>query len=132
MNPVLVLIIDNSHDTRAMYADYFRHHGFAVAEAATGPEGAALCEQLKPALVITELSTSPEWMDALWSIRSGRGAATPILACSTQIERSAPWGPACVDVALPKPASPRALLDQARALLSTGPTASLAVPAFPA
>jgi DNA-binding response OmpR family regulator len=128
MNPVLVLIIDNSHDTRAIYADYFRHHGFAVAEAATGPEGAALFEQLRPALVITELSASPEWMDALWAIRSGRGA-TPILACSTQIERSAPWGPPCVDAALAKPASPRALLEQARALLAgAGTAASQPVP----
>jgi two-component system, OmpR family, response regulator len=121
MTPALILIVDNSPETRNMYGDYFRFHGYSVAEAASGPEGAALTAELHPDLIVTELSPDSAWTEALWAMRAGsRGEPTPIIACSTSIEEAWPCAPACVDVALAKPTSPRDLLEQARQLLGRG------------
>ena len=38
MQKARILIIDASADTRSMYADYFRYHGYQVAVAADGVE----------------------------------------------------------------------------------------------
>jgi CheY-like chemotaxis protein len=113
MDHRLILIIDESEHTRAMYGDYFRYHGHAVAEAADGMEGLRLFQELQPDLVVTELSEDPVWM---WSIgqirRSGEGSKPAMIACSTMIDSGCPFGPPGVDVdlAVAKPISPRALL----------------------
>jgi CheY-like chemotaxis protein len=117
----LILIIDQSSDTRAMYADCFRHHGYAVAEAADSHEGLALSRSLRPDLIVTELSTEHEWVQAIRVIR-GNGVAgeTAIIACSSSIEPSWPCVPEGIDVdrALPKPTSPSTLLMAAEQLLA--------------
>jgi CheY-like chemotaxis protein len=120
MDKALILIIDESGDTRAMYGDYFRYHGYAVAEAADGLEGLRLYYKLQPDLVVTELSDEPEWIRALRTMRGhGHGRKTATIACSTTIDASWPYAPPGVDVdmALPKPISPRTLLLQAQHLL---------------
>jgi CheY-like chemotaxis protein len=121
MHKALILIIDESDVTRAMYGDYFRHHGFAVAEAANGTEGLRLFRQLRPDLIVTELSDRPEWMQSIRSIRALGARKTGMIACSTAIDATWPVAPPGleVDLALAKPISPRALLDQALHLLHT-------------
>jgi len=121
MEKTLVLIIDASSDTRSMYADYFVHHGYAVAEAAHGAEGVRRFHDLRPDLIVTELSEEPEWVHALQAMRWPEvGLETAMIACSTMIDSAWPAAPAGidVDVALPKPTSPRTLLLEARELLA--------------
>jgi CheY-like chemotaxis protein len=132
MRKALILIIDQSQDTRAMYGDYFRHHGYTVVEAADGMEGVRLFRQFQPDLVVTELSEEQEWMGAIRSIVAGSSGWKPAsIACSTSIDPSWPFPPPGVDVdmAVPKPVSPRSLLEQAEQLLAhlTPPPRALAV-----
>lgn len=121
MEKALILIIDKSPATRSMYADCFRYYGYAVAEAADGVEGVRLFNELQPDLIVTELSDEPEWIQAIQALRwSDAGRETALIACSTRIDRSWPFPPAGVDVdvALAKPTSPHALLQEAEQLLA--------------
>jgi DNA-binding response OmpR family regulator len=121
MQKARILIIDASAETRSMYADYFRYHGYRVAVAADGAEGVRVSAALRPDLVVTELSGDREWIEALRTLRRpGSGRTTPVITCSTMIDRHWPFAPAWmdVDVALPKPISPRALLLEAQQLLA--------------
>jgi CheY-like chemotaxis protein len=123
MHRALILIIDPSRETRTIYADYFRHYGYAVAEAGSGHEGAALARSLRPDLIVTELSEDHDWVQAIRVVRDdGSTRETAIIACSTLIEPSWPCAPAGVEVdsALPKPTSPRTLLDEVQRLLAHG------------
>lgn len=132
MPKALILLIDESDVTRAMYGEYFRYHGFDVAEASDGTEGLRLFRQLHPDLIVTELSDEPEWMESIRSIRAqGGGQRTAMIACSTAIDATWPVAPPGleVDLALAKPISPRALLYQARGLLGSLGFEVSAVPA---
>jgi DNA-binding response OmpR family regulator len=124
MAKALILIIDQSRATRAMYADYFRYHGYDVAEAVDSAEGVLLSRTLKPDLVVTELSADLEWVQAIRVMRSnGTARETAIIACSTLIESNWPQAPGGVEVdrALPKPMSPRSLLWEVQQLLGHAP-----------
>jgi CheY-like chemotaxis protein len=120
MHKALILIIDQSSATRAMYADYLRHHGYDVAEAADSAEGFQLSVALHPDLVVTELPADHEWVQAIRVVgRNGAARETAIIACSTHIDPRWPYMPEGVDVdrALPKPTSPRTLLYEVERLL---------------
>lgn len=128
----LILIIDASEDTRAMYCDYFRHHGYSVAEAGDATEGLGLVRQVQPDLIVTELSDDPAWLWSIRRIQNGRAGHRPlVIACSTTIDANCPYGPPGVDVdlALAKPISPRALLLQAQQLLQSNRTGATALSA---
>jgi CheY-like chemotaxis protein len=121
MEKPLILIIDRSEYTRAMYGDCFRHHGYAVMEAADGVEGLNLFREVEPDLVVTEVSRDPDWIEAIRAMRSpGPGRHTATIACSVTIDPAWPFAPAGfdVDLALAKPISPRALLLQAERVLA--------------
>ena len=128
----LILIIDESAETREMYADCFRYHDYDVIEAADGIEGAQLFQQQRPDLIVTELSGDPQWMRALRTIRwPTSGGRTAMIACSTWIDRAWPSAPAGieVDVVLPKPTLPNELLAEAESLLARQAYEQLRVPA---
>lgn len=118
----LILIIDASAETRSMYGDYFRYHGYEVAEAPDAAEGVQLLSELRPDLVVTELSEEPEWVEGIRTLRrSGTGEERAMIACSTRIDPTWPCAPPEIDVdrALPKPLSPRVLLLEAQAVLAS-------------
>jgi DNA-binding response OmpR family regulator len=120
MHKPLILIIDTSPETRSMYAHYFRYNGYRVVQADDGEEVVRMFPGMRPALVITELSEDPGWARALRLLRWPRsGGKTAVIACSTMIDRwrGVPEG-IDVDVALPKPTSPRTLLREAERLLA--------------
>jgi len=52
----LVLVVDDFTDNREMYAEYLRHKGYDVAEAATGQDAVDLTRRLRPDLVCMDLS----------------------------------------------------------------------------
>lgn len=130
MEKRLILLIDPSAYTRAMYGDYFRFHGYAVMEAADGPAGLNLANEIEPDLVVTEVSSEPEWVEAIRTLRArGPGRKKATIACSVRIDAAWPFAPRGfdVDLALPKPISPRALLLQAERVMAARSRASRAV-----
>ncbi len=56
MTEQLILIVDDYQDAREMYAEYLKASGFRVAEARTGFEAVAKARELKPDVVLMDLS----------------------------------------------------------------------------
>jgi CheY-like chemotaxis protein len=56
MTEPLILIVDDYQDAREMYAEYLKASGFRVAEARTGFEAVAKARELKPDVVLMDLS----------------------------------------------------------------------------
>jgi len=52
----LILVVDDYQDAREMYAEYLQFSGFRVAEARNGNEAVAQAFQLKPDLILMDLS----------------------------------------------------------------------------
>jgi DNA-binding response OmpR family regulator len=120
MSKALILIIDHSRETRIMYGDYLRYHGYAVAEAADAEEGMRQAGALQPDLIVTELFDEPSWIRAIRLVgSSGSAREIAIIACSTQLDSALPWAPHGmeVDSALAKPTTPRTLLQEVDRLL---------------
>ena len=120
MPKALILLIDPSAVTRAMYADCLRHHGYDVVEGADAAEGLRLFARLDPDLVVTELSDEAAWLDAIRMLRAlVPGQRTPVIVCSTRINAFCPVPPEGIDadVVLAKPMSPRQLVRVAGYLL---------------
>ena len=53
---VLVLIIDDGDDNRAIYRSYLEHAGYKVAEATNATDGIAMAKSLLPAIVVMDLA----------------------------------------------------------------------------
>ena len=52
----LVLIVDDSLDTREMYTDYLTYRGLGVVSAAEAESGLALARALKPDVIVMDLA----------------------------------------------------------------------------
>lgn len=51
-----VLIVDDTVDSRQMYAEYLEYDGYEVAQARTGTEAMAVAQATLPALIVMDLS----------------------------------------------------------------------------
>jgi CheY-like chemotaxis protein len=82
----IALVIDDSDDTREMYAVVFQLEGFAVEGANDGQEGVQKAVELLPDIIITDLFMPA--MDGWETIRrlraDERTRRIPIIACSGQ------------------------------------------------
>jgi CheY-like chemotaxis protein len=113
----LVLVIDDSDDTREMYAMVLRLEGFTVEGASDGQEGLRKAVELLPDIIITDLSMPI--MDGWETIRrlraDDRTRSIPIIACSGQ----GPSDPhdTWADALLTKPCPLDTLLFEVRQLL---------------
>jgi CheY-like chemotaxis protein len=58
--PVRILMVDDFHDNREMYAAYLRFSGFVVEEAVTGTEAIEKALATSPNLIVMDLSL-PGW-----------------------------------------------------------------------
>ena len=54
--PALVLVVDDFEDNRAMYVEYLQFRGFRVAEAVNGLEAVERTKQLRPCVIVMDLS----------------------------------------------------------------------------
>ena len=52
----LILIVDDFEDNRTMYVEYLQFQGYAVAEAVNGQEALDRAIELRPSLVVMDLS----------------------------------------------------------------------------
>ena len=55
-NRPLILVVDDYQDAREMYAEYLQFSGFRVAEAKTGNEAIDKAFELRPDLILMDLS----------------------------------------------------------------------------
>jgi len=120
----LVLLVDNDTDTREMYAEFLRLHGFDVRATGNGREALAAVSSDRPAIVITEMRLPG--IDGLSLCRQLRQeaatAALPILvvtadAFAHQVELARQGG---ADEVLIKPCLPDDLLEAVQRLLGHG------------
>jgi CheY-like chemotaxis protein len=114
----LALVVDDSDDTREMYAVALRLEGFTVEEARDGHEAFDKAVELLPDIIVTDLSMPV--MDGWETIRRLRAhkrtRRIPIIACSGEP------GPSDVhdwraDALLPKPCPLDQLVIEVRRLL---------------
>jgi two-component system, cell cycle response regulator DivK len=118
----LVLVIDDSDDTRKAYAEVLRLEGFSVEGASDGQEALRMAVELLPDIIITDLRMPI--MDGLEMIRrlraDERTRRIPVIACTGD-----PNGThdSSADVLLAKPCSLDALLLEVRQLLRRGAAA---------
>lgn len=118
----LVVVADDFGDTRDIVNEILTFGGFRVAEAATGPEALARVTELRPALVLMDLSLpgldgwevtrrlrqDPRTKD-IWII------ALTAHARDEELNRARQAG--CDDV-ITKPCEPHDILDKVRALVA--------------
>jgi two-component system, cell cycle response regulator DivK len=113
---VTLLIVDDSADTRDMYATYFRGRGYAAFTAADGQEALDSARACGPDLILLDLGL-PD-LDGWELARRFRGQPgtrhTPIIAVSAHAELSARMRAmsAGVDLFVAKPVTPADLLDR--------------------
>jgi CheY-like chemotaxis protein len=114
----LALVVDDSDDTRELYALVLRLEGVAVEEARDGQEAFRKAVELLPDIIVTDLAMP--MMDGWEFIRrlrtDERTRRIPIIACSGQDLPSA--APDCrADALLPKPCPLDQLVIEVRRLL---------------
>jgi two-component system, cell cycle response regulator DivK len=113
----LVLVIEDSDDTRDVFAAVLHLEGFTVEEARDGREGIEKAAQFLPDIIITDLRMPV--MDGREMIRrlraDQRTRRIPIIACSGE-ERVGP-GPTSADAFVPKPCPLELLLLEVRGVL---------------
>jgi CheY-like chemotaxis protein len=120
----LALVIDDSDDTREMYAVVLQLEGFTVEGAKDGQEGLQKAVQLLPDIIITDL-TMPiiDGWETIRRLRADdRTRHIPIIACSGE---EAPSGThdSWADAVLTKPCPLDTLLLEVRQLLRRGAAA---------
>ena len=105
-----VLLVDDSLDSREMYAFFLRSSGYAVHEATDGSDAVAIASELRPDVIVMDLSLP--LMDGFTAI--GRLAAHPETASIPIVVLSA-----------------RTFPDDERRAIETGAAAFLAKPCHP-
>jgi two-component system cell cycle response regulator DivK len=123
--PPLILIVDDVDDNRAVYAEYFVHHGMRVEEAVDGVDALEKVEALGPDLVVMDLSmprldgweatrrikANPAWRHIPVLVVTGHAVVADL-----QRARDAGCDGLCT-----KPCLPNELLEQVRELLAKAP-----------
>jgi CheY-like chemotaxis protein len=114
----LVLVIDDSQDSRRVTADVLRLSGFNVQEAADGLEGILKASLLRPDLIVTDLEMPT--MDGWETIRRLRSHVStcriPVIACSGAEPARRATDPVR-DARLGKLCEPDTLVNEVRAFL---------------
>lgn len=120
-----VLLVEDNDDNRTIYATILTHYGYLVDEAPNGLDGVRKAEQLRPDLIIMDISLP--LMDGLQATRCIRAipaiAAIPILAVTAHArlsDREIVLQAGCNEY-LAKPVEPRRLLAQVERMI--GPSA---------
>jgi CheY-like chemotaxis protein len=117
-----VLVVDDTADTRELYAMCFRHDGFDVAEAEDGLEAIASAQALPPDVIIMDLAMprldgwlATKQLKAHHLTRDSLVLVVTGQVIDADLQRARDAG---ADEVLTKPCSPRGLLARVRALLA--------------
>ncbi len=123
MDQKTVLLVEDNLDNRAIFTVYLRHHGFRVADTASGEVALELARQESPDIIVLDISI--EGIDG-WTVArrlkgSGETRGIPIIALTAHAlpeheERAREVG---CDSYLAKPITPVKVLEEIRRLLPT-------------
>ncbi len=119
----LILVVDDYQDAREMYAEYLQFSGFRVAEASNGTEAVKQAVELKPDLILMDLSLPG--MDGWEATRRLKADDTtrhiPIVALTGHALAGASEGAkrAGCDSFVTKPCLPDDLVVEVRRMLNT-------------
>lgn len=122
-NAPLILVVDDYQDAREMYAEYLQFSGFRVAEARNGNEAVTQAFELKPDLILMDLSLPG--MDGWEATRvlkaDERTRRIPVVALTGHALAGASEGAkkAGCDSFVTKPCLPDDLVVEVRRMLST-------------
>lgn len=113
----LVLVIDDSDDTRDLLAAVLHLEGFIVLEAHDGHEGLKVAFESRPDIIIADLQMPVmDGWEAIQRLRAdSRTRHIPIIVCSG--EEPARKGDTPGDLFLPKPCPPDLLVSEVRGLV---------------
>lgn len=118
----LVLLAEDSHDTREMYLEYLQHVGFDTATAIDGREVLKMAFSLEPDAIVMDLRMPG--VDGLAATRALRGdprtRRIPVIACTGRAfeEEQVLARNAGCDRVLVKPCMPEDVVAALRAVLS--------------
>ncbi|MGQ0649639.1 MAG: response regulator [Gemmatimonadaceae bacterium] len=117
----IVLLVEDNEDNRIVYSTILRHHGYRTVEAVDGEEGIAKATELRPDLVILDISLPriDGWGVAQQLRAAPETAHVPMLALTAHAspgdrDRARREG---FDGYLAKPCDPAAVLAEVRRLL---------------
>jgi two-component system, cell cycle response regulator DivK len=89
MNRKTILVVEDNHDNRAIFAAILDHFGYRVLEAADGEAGVELARKRQPDLILMDISLPK--MDGLQATRLLKGepgtAEIPIIAVTAHAMR---------------------------------------------
>ena len=121
----LILVVDDYDVAREMYCGFLRSGGFRVESAATGPEAVEKAIELRPDLVLMDLSMPG--MDGLEAIRHLKGNPRTagghivVVTGAAYVDGARKAKEAGADAYIVKPCLPETLLAVVRSLLKIEP-----------
>jgi CheY-like chemotaxis protein len=120
-----ILIVEDSEDTRFVYAAILSLDGYDILEAANGEAGVASALEYQPDLIITDINMPGlNGFDVARRLRADeRTARTPIVAVTGTVFRAHENGMAksLFDSCFFKPMRPSEVLEEVRRLLNSNP-----------
>ncbi len=121
VEPTRILMVDDYHDNREMYAAYLRFSGFVVEEAMTGTEAIEKAQATRPNLIVMDLSLpGMDGWEATRRLKTDpKTGHIPIVVVSGHaLEGSVQTAKAAgCDAFLRKPCLPQVLLAEVKRLL---------------
>jgi two-component system cell cycle response regulator DivK len=122
----LILVVDDFEDNREMYAQYLTWAGFRVAEAANGQEALDRAFELRPDLIVMDLSLPmlDGWEATRRLKKDPRTQSIPVVALTGHALAGHSQGAkeAGCDAFLTKPCLPAALVEEVRRMLDKSET----------
>jgi two-component system cell cycle response regulator DivK len=119
--PKRILVVDDYHDNREMYAAYLRFSGFLVDEAVTGAEAIEKAHAMDPNLIVMDLSLpGMDGWEATRRLKTDpKTGHIPVVVVSGHALEGSVWTAkaAGCDAFLKKPCLPQVLLAEVRKLL---------------
>lgn len=124
-NSPLILVVDDYQDAREMYAEYLQFSGFRVAEAKNGNEAIEKAFELRPDLILMDLSLpGMDGWEATRQLKSDeRTRHIPVVALTGHALAGASEGArkAGCDSFVTKPCLPDDLVTEVRRMLNVVP-----------
>ena len=122
MEPKTILIVDDDADSRNICTLFLQHHGYRVVEAMDGEQGLLQARDARPDLILMDV-TLP-LLDGWEATRQLKGdsltASIPVIILTGHaLEQDRSRALKVGDAYLPKPCSPRRILEEVQRLIGS-------------
>ena len=116
-----VLIVEDNHDNRAIFAAILHHHGYEVLEAADGEAGVRIATESRPDVILMDISLPRmDGIEATTRLKqSDETASIPIIAVTAHAMREDEERVrrAGCDASLAKPVEPMRVIEEVTRVL---------------